>query len=195
MAESAKGCIPLTANFLGVKENINIGKSQSLQNSKTISGLGSETQDLKATQKQALADLEKFMSLKINNLYGQLLTRRREVQSFLKLQLRKPKQNHMKCARKVAECFGRRGHLAQKIVTWERQWVTSHCIEDGNQGCHAKSHSWFNDEGVQLSVREHISSSGEKLTAWRIAKAVGEYLKSNQARDAVAEILESEIAF
>ncbi len=105
LSESAKGCIPLTANFLGVKENINICKSQSLQSSKTISGLGSETQDLKATQEQALADLEKFMSLKINNLHGQLLTRRREVQSFFKLQLRKPKQNHMKCARKVAECF------------------------------------------------------------------------------------------
>ena len=74
-------------------------------------------------------------------------------------------------------------------MTWDRQWVTSCCIEDGNQGCHAKSHSWFNDEGVQLSVREHISSSGEKLTAWRIAKAVGEYLKSNRARDSAAEIL------
>ena len=73
--------------------------------------------------------------------------------------------------------------------------VTSRCIQDGNQGCHAKSHSWFNDEDVQLSVREHISSSGEKLTAREIAKAVGKYLKSNQARDAFAEILGSEIAF
>ena len=50
LAESAKWCIPLTANFLSVKKNINIGKSQSLQSSQTISGLGSETQDLKATQ-------------------------------------------------------------------------------------------------------------------------------------------------
>ena len=105
MAESAKGCIPLTANFLGVKENINIGKSQSFQSSETISGLGSETQDLKATQEKALADLEKFMSLKKNNLHGQFLTRHREVQSFLKLQLRKPEQNRIKCARQVAECF------------------------------------------------------------------------------------------
>ena len=30
LAESNKGCIPLTANFLCVKENTNIGKSQSL---------------------------------------------------------------------------------------------------------------------------------------------------------------------
>ncbi len=33
------------------------------------------------------------------------------------------------------------------------------------------------------------------MTARGIAKAVGEYLKSNRARDAVAEILGSEIAF
>ncbi len=74
MAESAKGCIPLTANFLGVKENTNIGKSQSLKSSQTISGFESETQDLKATQEKALADLEKFMLLKKNYLHGQFLT-------------------------------------------------------------------------------------------------------------------------
>ncbi len=73
--------------------------------------------------------------------------------------------------------------------------VISRCIEDGNQGYQAKSHFWFNNEGVQLSVRDYISSSGEKLTAWGIAKAVGEYLKSNRARDAIAKILGSEIAF
>ncbi len=145
LAESAKGCIPLTANFLGVKKNTNIGKSQSLKSSQTISGLGSETQDLTATQEQALADLEKFVSLKKNYLHGQFLTRHRTVQSFLKLQLFKPEQNRIKCAWQVAECFGKGVYLAQKIVTWERQWVTSRCIEDGNQGCHAKSHSWFND--------------------------------------------------
>ncbi len=135
------------------------------------------------------------MSLKMNNLYGQFLTRYRKVQSFLKLQRRKPEQNRIKCAWQVAECFGKGGYLAQKIVTWERQWVTSHYIEDGNQGCHPKSYSWFNNEGVQLSVQDHIWSSGEKLTARDIAKVVGEYLKSNWARNAVAKILGSEIAF
>ncbi len=83
-------------------------------------------------QEKALADLEKFMSLKKNNLQGQFLTQHRAMQSFLKLQLRKPEQNRIKCARQVAECFGKGGYLAQEIVMWERQWVTSGCIEDGN---------------------------------------------------------------
>ncbi len=142
-----------------------------------------------------LADLEKFMSLKKNNLHGQFLTRHRVVQSFLKLQLRKPERNRIKFARQVAEYFGKGGYSAQKLVTWQHQLITSRCIEDGNQGCHAKSHSWFNDKSVQLSVQEHISLSGEKLTALGITKAVGKYLKSNRAKDVVAEILSSEIAF
>ncbi len=36
LAKSAKGCIPLTTNFLDVKENTNIGKSQSIKSSQTI---------------------------------------------------------------------------------------------------------------------------------------------------------------
>ncbi len=92
------------------------------------------------------------MSLKKNYLHSQFLTRHCEVQCFLKLQLCKPEQNRIKCARQVVECFGKGGYLAQKIVTWKRQWVTSRCIENGNLGCHAKSHSWFNSEGVQLSA-------------------------------------------
>ena len=99
LTKSAKGCIPLTANFFGVKKNTNISKSQSLKSSKSISGLLLETQNLKATQEPALPDLEKFMSLKKNYLHGRFLTRHHVVQSFLKLQLRKLEQNRIKCAR------------------------------------------------------------------------------------------------
>ena len=37
--------------------------------------------------------------------------------------------------------------------------MTKRCSEEGKQGCHTKSYSWFNDEGVQLAVRECISFS------------------------------------
>lgn len=70
MAKLAKKYISLTANFLGIKENTNIGKLQSFQSSETIFGLRSETQDLKTTKEKALANLEKFMSFKKNNLHS-----------------------------------------------------------------------------------------------------------------------------
>ena len=54
--------------------------------------------------------------------------------------------------------------------------MTKRCIEGKKQGCYTKSHSWFNDEAVQLAVREYISSSGNKLSAQKLAKAVGDHL-------------------
>jgi len=37
--------------------------------------------------------------------------------------------------------------------------------------------SWLTDEGVLLTIREHISAVGEKLASHELAKAVNEYLK------------------
>ena len=95
-------------------------------------------------------------------------------------------------ARRVAECYGRGFYVSKKIVTWEIQWMTKRCIEEGKQGCHTKSHSWFNDEGVQLAVCECISSSGDKLSAQKLAKAVGDHLGSQTVTNTVQEILERE---
>lgn len=67
--------------------------------------------------------------------------------------------------------------------------MTKRCIEEGKQGCHTKSHSWFNNEGVQLAVRECIFSSGDKLSAQKLAKAVGHYLDSQTVTNTVQEIL------
>ena len=52
--------------------------------------------------------------------------------------------------------------------------MTIRCIEEGKQGCHTKSQFWFN-EGVTLAVHECISSSGDKFSAQKLAKAVGDY--------------------
>lgn len=68
--------------------------------------------------------------------------------------------------------------------------MTTRCIEEGKQGCHTKSRSWFNDEGVQLAVREFISSSRDKLLAQKLAKAVGDYLSSQMVTNIVQGILE-----
>ena len=43
--------------------------------------------------------------------------------------------------------------------------MTKQCIEKEKQGYHIKSHSWFNNEGVQLVVHECISLFRDKLSA------------------------------
>ena len=63
--------------------------------------------------------------------------------------------------------------------------MTKRCIEEGKQGCHTKSHLWFNDEGVQLLVHEYISFSGDKLSAQKLAKAVKDYLGSQTVTNTV----------
>lgn len=113
--------------------------------------------------------------------------------SFLTVQIRKPDHTRKETARQVAECYGRGSYVSEKIVTWERQWIRTRGIEEGKQGCHTKYQSWFNDEGVQLAVRECISSSGNKLSAQKLAKAVGDYLVSHMVTNTVQEILETEL--
>ena len=70
--------------------------------------------------------------------------------------------------------------------------MTKRCIEEGKQDSHTKSHSEFNDEGVQLAVRECISSSEDKLSAQKLAKAVGDHLGLQTVTNTVPEILERE---
>ena len=71
--------------------------------------------------------------------------------------------------------------------------MTIRCIKKRKQGCHTKSQSWFNDEGVQLAVRECIPSFGDKLSAQKLAKAVGDYLSSQMVTNTVQEILKKDL--
>ena len=85
----------------------------------------------------------------------------------------------------VARCIGKGLNLAQKLVTWEQQWLKEEGIEEGRRGCFAKLRSWFNGEGFQLAARGWISGAGDKLTTYGLAKAIGEYLDSQRATEAV----------
>jgi hypothetical protein len=64
----------------------------------------------------------------------------------------------------VARCFGRGLYFARKVVQWELQWMRGEKIEEGKQGCFTKTSSWFDDEGVQLAVREWLAGAGEGET-------------------------------
>ena len=141
---------------------------------------------------QAIYDLEKKIASKTINLQGQDLAHHRAILSLLKVQTRKPDHTRKETAQQVAECYGRGTYVARKIITWEIQWMTNRAIEEEKQGCHTKFHSWFNNERVQLAVRECISCSGDKLSAQKLAKAVGDYLGSQTVTSTVEGILEQE---
>ena len=56
-----------------------------------------------------------------------------------------------------------------------------------------KTCSWFNDEGVQLAVhewlQEHSGNKADQITAYQLAKVVGDYLDSKRVTSAAEEIL------
>ena len=142
----------------------------------------------------AIHDLEKKIAFKKTNLQGQGLARHQAVLSFLKVQIQKPDHTQKKTAKQVAEYYGQRSYVAEKIVTWEIQWMTTQTIEEGKRSCHTKSFSWFNYEGIQLAVRECISYSGDKLSASKLARVIEEYLGSQTVTNTVESILEQEAA-
>lgn len=204
LAASAHGCRPLTASGFFIQKSTPSAtsipsetQSFSLDLKPGLEDISSANiisyvspQDVLQTQRsEAIQSLKGKIRSKKTNLHGQDLIRHRAVLNFLKLQLKFPERTREQAALQVSECLGRGLYMARKIVTWERQWIAEKNIEEGQQGCHIKSQSWFNDEGVQIAVRESIASSGDKLTAQRIAQAVGEYLGSEKATATVQSIL------
>jgi hypothetical protein len=110
----------------------------------------------------AIKALEKKIVSKKTLLTGQNLTRHRAVLAFLNLQASKQLgETRIGLAHQVARCFKRGWYFARKIITWELTWIKERTIEEGKQGCWAKVKSWFNDEGVQLAVREWLAGAGE----------------------------------
>ena len=59
-------------------------------------------------------------------------------------------------------------------------WIQNESIPEGRSGCHTKLSSLFNDEEVQLFVREFISSKGEEITSSLLAQAVTEFVGSKE---------------
>ena len=61
----------------------------------------------------------------------------------------------------VARTFNKGLYFARKVVEWERSWIRERKIPEGKRGYFAKTFSWFNDEGVQIAVREWCAGAGE----------------------------------
>lgn len=119
--------------------------------------------------KTSIERLSKKLKAKKEAVSGQNLMRHQCVLAFMNLQLTKPveelraRSRNEKESRRltreemailVAKAYGRGRYLGRCIVQWERQWRSGQAIEEGRRGCYGKSHSWFNDEGVRLHIRE-----------------------------------------
>lgn len=139
------------------------------------------------------------MKAKKRELQGQNLLRHRAVAVFMNLRYSPPAlQNPFgrpltksDLATLASNAFGRGPYFGRMIIVWETAWRTMGEIPEGKRGCHTKSHSWFNDEGVQLAVRDFLNGpeamEGKRVSGHQIAKVVGEHLDSHRIGQSVVE--------
>lgn len=107
----------------------------------------------------AMMALEKKLTAKKTAMNRQTRIRHEAVLAYLGLQQSKqPGETRLGMATTVARCFRKGLYFARRIVFWERQWIESRLIEEGQRGCLAKTRSWFDDEGVQQAVRDWLGS-------------------------------------
>ena len=123
---------------------------------------------------------------------GQNLVRHQAVLSFLRMQEGKQLgETRESMSRTVARCFGKGTYFARRLITWEIEWIAMRTISEGRRGCFVKVKSWLCDEGVLLAVREWIQEQpADQITAYGLAKAVGDYLDSKKAASTVEKILQ-----
>ena len=90
-------------------------------------------------------------------------------------------------------------------MNWEISWRKNHTISEGKQGYFQKIKSWFTNEGVELAIQGYLAGAGEsnsndttfhlvltmalEISAYGLAGAVGNYVESAQATDAIYRIL------
>lgn len=114
-------------------------------------------------REEAIKDLEKKLRSKKATLEGQNLTRHRAVLSLLyTTRSRKEDETREELSLSASRAFGKGIYFARKLVEWEGTWIRERKISEGRQGCNAKITSWFNDEGVQMAVREWCAGAGER---------------------------------
>ena len=113
-------------------------------------------------RRKAIDDLEKKLRSKKTVLEGQNLTRHRAVLALLYMtQSRQTGDTREELSYQVARAFNKGLYFARRVVEWEGLWIRERNIPEGRQGCFAKVFSWFNDEGVQIAVREWCAGAGE----------------------------------
>lgn len=190
-------------------DNASAGCAQSVINQPSMSAPKCES-DSSTTKEsngypnltEAIAANEAKMKRKKDAIQGQNLLRHQAVAVFMNPRKSPPTIQNLfgsRPLRKIdlatlaANAFGKGRYFAKKIISWENTWRTVGVIPEGKRGCHTKSHSWFNDEEVQLAVREYLNgpeaAKGKGITGYRIAQVVGDHLDSERAKTIVHEAI------
>ena len=123
-----------------------------------------------------------------SSMNGQTTERHRAVLHFLYMQRKNPTTTRRELSLQVAQSFNRGKYFAGSVVAWERMWIRGEGIPEGKRGCHTKLSSLFNDEEVQLFVREFVSTKKEEVTASLLAQAVTEFVGSRMGTNVKASL-------
>lgn len=93
---------------------------------------------------------------------GHLLKRYTLVQMFLQLRQKHAEIPRQKLALQIADAVGRGMYTARRIVKWELEYLEKGYITASNVGSNTnKVESLFEDEGVQLELRNYLERGGE----------------------------------
>ncbi|KAN0083545.1 hypothetical protein V8E54_002633 [Elaphomyces granulatus] len=109
--------------------------------------------------------------------------RHRMVLSFLWLQQRRdqfPGKTRRELGSITANSFGRGLHTGKMIVKWTNSWVRHREIPNTNAGRHMHNFTWMDDEDVVFAARNFCRQQGEKLSSYKLAQFVAEYLKEHR---------------
>ena len=145
---------------------------------------------------RAITELERFLGYNRASrrfeipLNAQTRQRHRAVLHFLYLQRKNPTASRRDLSLQVSQSFNRGKYFSESLVTWERMWIRGEGIPEGRAGCHTKLSSLFDDEEVQLFVKDFISSKREEITASLLAQAVTEFVGSHEMGGSVQTSLE-----
>jgi hypothetical protein len=170
--EESKRCKPRTSYLLPAKrkaaamdsvgaapsEQLNENKPKTAYKERMCNTAGISTMEVqREVREEKIRQFEKRIQStdRTSCLRGQNLNQHRAVLALLYLQrLKQLGGTRSSMTTIVARTFNRGTYFTRKIVTWEISWLKNGFIEEGRQGCFAKTRSWFNDEDVMLHVRE-----------------------------------------
>lgn len=148
----------------------------------------------KVMLEQAVRDMEKYLSsAAAKQLSVQDRKRHDGVLTFMNMQLSRDADGKNKqridLSKRASEGQGKGKWYAENLRKWEKDWIRHRQIPNGKQGMTSVK-SWVSDEGLASFVREWMAAEGVNATAYNLARAAREYLKSDKIGDCLKDLIE-----